>query len=180
MGTTILPKYGTAKKTVLTPHDTDTHHTLFQFPLPAELSRRLGLVDTLRLCVGGQPLLFSLKARTPDLKILERSGGAEKLISSSSRRVIQASAANVDLPSRQLSSLHPDQCPARLLRREIRNTLVPPKASAAQLNIGRGRGSPGLLLFLPQSHQGAATVPLRERALWRHHCLEGGSRACPL
>ena len=44
MGTTILPNYGTAKKTVLTPHDTDTHHTLFQFPLPAELSRRLGLV----------------------------------------------------------------------------------------------------------------------------------------
>ena len=79
MGTTILPKYGPAKKTVLTPHDTDTHHTLFQFPLPAELSRRLGLVDILRLCVGGQPLLFSLKARTPDLKILKRSGGAEKL-----------------------------------------------------------------------------------------------------
>ena len=37
MGTTILPNYGTVKKTVLTPHDTDTHHTLFQFPLPAEL-----------------------------------------------------------------------------------------------------------------------------------------------
>ena len=37
MGTTINPNYGTVKKTVLTPHDTDTHHTLFQFPLPAEL-----------------------------------------------------------------------------------------------------------------------------------------------
>ena len=61
MGTTILPIYGSAKKTVLTPHDTDTHHTLLQFPLPDKLSRRLGLVGVLRRCEGGQPLPNSLK-----------------------------------------------------------------------------------------------------------------------
>ena len=60
MGTTILPNYGTVEKTVLTPHDTDTHHTLLQFPLPGKLSRRLGLVDVLRRCGGGQPLPDSL------------------------------------------------------------------------------------------------------------------------
>ena len=64
MGTTILPIYGSAKKTVLTPHDTDTHHTLLQFLLPDKLSRRLGLVDVLRRCKGGQPLPFSLKPKS--------------------------------------------------------------------------------------------------------------------
>ena len=66
MGTTIIPIYGSAKKTVLTPHDTDTHHTLFQFPLPAELSRRLGLVDVLRLCSEDNPS-FSLRKPSPQI-----------------------------------------------------------------------------------------------------------------
>ena len=75
-----------------------------------------------------------------------------------------AFSRNIALPPLQLSLLHPDHCPARLLRREIRTTLFPPGASAAQLNVGRARGSPGLLLFLPQPHQGAAALPLGERS----------------
>ena len=63
MGSTIHPIYGSAKKTVLTPHDTDTRHTLLQFPLLDELSRRIGLVSVLRRCKGGQPLPDSLKPR---------------------------------------------------------------------------------------------------------------------
>ena len=69
-----IPYYGSAKKAILTPHDTNTHPTLLQFPLPVKLSRRIGLVGIMRLCCGGQPSFRFLKPRPRMLKYKREFG----------------------------------------------------------------------------------------------------------